>query len=203
MLQNFERENLLRTAVVLTLWLGFVAPAVAEQRFEFAALAIPEDGRIVVPVIEGDALNGIAAVIDERTAGALSVAAREAAFTGETGTTLTLLGVAPYSRIDLIGIGAETVSRAAAEDFGGTASALLGDTESGSVDILWPGENVDTDATAARVAFGYRLRGYRFVELKAEPFDRDKLPTVVLRSVDVSADEFANDLVHLADGVFF
>ncbi|RZV34139.1 MAG: leucyl aminopeptidase [Chromatiales bacterium] len=193
----------MRTAVVLTLWLGFVAPAAADQRFEFAAFAIPEDGRIVVPAIEGDALNGITAVIDERTAGALSVAAREAAFTGETGTTLTLLGVAPYSRIDLVGIGAETVSRAAAEDFGGTAAALLGDTEGGSVHILWPGENIDAEATAARVAFGYRLRGYRFDNHKAEPFDRDKLPTVVLRSDDGSADQFANDLVHLADGVFF
>ena len=154
----------MRTAVVLTLGLGFVAPAVADQRIEFAALAIPEDGRIVVPVIEGDALNGIAAVIDERTAGALSVAAREAAFTGETGTTLTLLAVAPDSRKHIIGIGAGSVSRAAAVEVGGTGAALLGDTEGGSVLVLGPGGSSDAVAPGARVALGYRLRGSRYAE---------------------------------------
>ena len=193
----------MRTAVILTLWLGFAASAAADQRFEFAPFEIPGGGRIVVPVAEGDALRGIAAMIDKRTTGALTVAAREAAFTGETGTTVTLLGVSPYARIDLIGTGPETVSRAAAEDFGGTAAALLGDTEGGSVQILWPDEDIDPEATAARVALGYRLRSYRFDGHKAEPFDRNKLPTVVLRSDDASADQFENDLLHLADGVFF
>ena len=193
----------MRTAAILTLWLGFAASAAADQRFEVAPFEIPGGGRIVVPVAEGDALRGIAAMIDKRTTGALTVAAREAAFTGETGTTVTLLGVSPYARIDLIGTGPETVSRAAAEDFGGTAAALLGDTEGGSVHILWPDENIDPQATAARVALGYRLRSYRFDGHKAEPFDRNTLPTVVLRSDDASADQFEKDLLHLADGVFF
>jgi len=80
----------------------------------------------------------------------------EASFTGEAESTLTLLGVAPYARIDLIGVGADNIDRAAAENFGGTASALLGDTDGGSVQILWSDKNADTHATAARVAFGYR-----------------------------------------------
>ena len=142
-------------------------------------------------------------MIDKRTTGALTVAAREAAFTGEAGATLTLFGVSPYARIDLVGMGSETVSRAAAEDFGGTAAALLGDTEGGSVHILWPGDDIDPQATAARVAFGYRLRSYRFDGHKAEPFDREKLPAVVLLSDDGSADQFENDLAYVADGVFF
>ena len=60
------------------MWLGFAASAVADQRFEFKPFEIPEGGRIVVPVVEGDALSGIAAMIDKRTTGALTVAAREA-----------------------------------------------------------------------------------------------------------------------------
>jgi len=187
----------------LVLWLGLAASALAEQRFEFASFGVPEDGRIVLPVTEGESLTGIAATIDQKTNGALTVAATEASFTGETGSTLTLFGVAPYSRIDLIGVGAESVGRVAAENFGGTASALLGDTEGGNVRILWPNENVGKQATAARVAFGYRLRSYRFDGHKAEPVDRDTLPVVELLSDDGSRDEFENDLAHLAEGVFF
>lgn len=193
----------MRTAIALILFLGFGASAIAAQDFEFADFAIPDGGRIVLPVTEGDALSGVAATIDERTNGALSVAAAEAAFIGEVGTTLTLLGVSPYSRIDLVGVGAETVSRAAAENFGGAAAALLGDTEGGSVQILWPEGNIDAAATAARVAFGYRLRSYRFDGHKAERVDEDKLPTIVLLSNDNSAKQFSNDLAHLAEGVFF
>jgi leucyl aminopeptidase len=182
--------------------LGLTAPAVADQRFEFASFEIPEGGRIVVPVAEGAALSGIASTIDQHTNGSLSVAISEAAFTGEIGSTLTLFGVSPYARIDLIGVGADTVGRVTAENFGGTASALLGDTEGGTVQILWPNENADTQATAARVAFGYRLRSYRFDRYRAESVDRETLPVVKLLSDDGSREQFVDDLAHLADGVF-
>ena len=193
----------MRIAVVLIMWAGLATPAVADQRFEFAPFEIPTSGRIVVPVVEGEALTGIAATIDQRSNGALTVAAREAGFTGEAESTLTLLGVAPFSRIDLVGVGKESISRVAAENFGGIAAALLGETEGGSVHILWPEENVDTEATAARVAFGYRLRSYRFDIHQAEQVDTEKLPTVMLLSDDGSKDQFENDLLYLADGVFF
>lgn len=193
----------MRTAGVFIVWLVLAASAVADQRFEFAPFEIPADGRIVVPVVEGEALNGIAATIDQRTNGALTVATVEAAFTGEADSTLTLFGVSPYSRIDLIGVGSGPVGRVAAENFGGTASALLGDTENGSVQVLWPGEGTDNEATAARVAFGYRLRSYRFDGHKTEQVDRARLPVVRLLSDDTSEDQFDNDLMHLADGVFF
>lgn len=193
----------MKAASALIAWLVLATSAVADQRFEFAPFEIPEGGRIVVPVVEGEALSDIAAIIDRQSNGALTVAATEASFTGETESTLTLLGVAPYARIDLIGVGAGNIDRAAAENFGGTASALLGDTEGGSVQILWSDKNVDTHATAARVAFGYRLRSYRFDQHKAEPVDKETLPVVRVLSDDGSKDQFENDLVHLADSVFF
>ena len=183
--------------------LGLAAAAGADQRFEFASFEIPRNGRIVVPVVEGDALSGVAATIDQQTNGALTIAATEAAFTGEIDSTLTLYGVSPYSRIDLVGIGSETVGRAIAEDFGGTAAALLADTEGGTVQILWVTDNADSQATAARVAFGYLLRSYRFDRYQAEQVDRDALPVVRLLSNDNSGDTFDDDLVHLAEGVYF
>ena len=168
--------------------------ALADQRFEFAPFEIPERGRIVVPISEGNAFSGIAPNIDQRTNGALTRAAAEAGFTGESGSTLTLLGISPYSRVDLIGIGAGPVDRVAAENFGGTASALLGDTAGGNVQILWPDEFANSQATAARVALGFRLRSYRFDGHKAEPVDRSKLPVVRVLGGDGSGDEFENDL---------
>ena len=179
------------------------ATAYAEQQFEFSSLEIPGDGRIVVPVVLGESLSGIAANVDQRTNGALTVAAREAVFIGEAGTTLTLYGVAPYSRIDLVGVGDKTLDRVAAENFGGTAAGLLAGATGGSVQILWPAENADKGATAARVAFGYRLRSYRFDRHQAEPVDTATLPVVTLLSDDESETQFRNDLVHIAAGVYF
>ena len=193
----------MRTTVVAILWLVLTTTALADQRFEFAPFEIPERGRIVVPISEGNAFSGIASNIDQRTNGALTRAAAEAGFTGESGSTLTLLGISPYSRVDLIGIGAGPVDRVAAENFGGTASALLGDTAGGNVQILWPDEFANSQATAARVALGFRLRSYRFDGHKAEPVDRSKLPVVRVLGGDGSGDEFENDLAYLADGVFF
>lgn len=193
----------MKTVAVFIAWLGLVASAHGEQRFEFASFAIPGDGRIVVPVAEGESLSGIAATIDQRTNGALTVAATEAVFTGEADSTLTLFGVSPYSRIDLIGVGPETVSRSAAENFGGAAASLLADTKGGSVQILWNLDNADPEATAARAAFGYLLRSYRFDKYQAKKVDPDTLPVVRLFSDDNSQAAFDDDLVHLAAGVFF
>jgi leucyl aminopeptidase len=196
-------EFKLKIISALLTCLTLATSAYAEQRFDFAVFEIPADGRIVVPVVEGETLSGIAATLDERTNGALTVAAAEASFIGEANATVTLLGVAPYSRIDLVGLGAETVTRATAEDFGGAAASLLAETEGGSVQILWDVENADPDATAARVAFGYVLRSYRFDKYQAEKVDPDTLPVVRLLSNDNSQASFEDDLVHLAAGVYF
>ena len=156
-----------------------------------------------MPVFEGEALSGVAAAVDQRLNGALSTAAAESLFTGAAESTLTLYAVGPYSRIDLVGVGAEPVNRVGAENFGGTAAGLLGEATGGSVQILWPGDNVADDATAARVALGYRLRSYRFDRLKADKLDAAAMPVVELLSDDGSGNQYANDLAHLADGVAF
>ncbi len=193
----------LKQTPVLIVLVVLAGAANAEQRFEFPPFAIPDSGRIVVPVAQGDALSGVAAMLDSRTDGALSIAAKEAEFSGKGNTTLTLYGVNPYSRIDLVGIGEGPYGPVVAEDFGGTAAALLGETAGGTVQILWPADGTDARATAARVAFGYRLRSYRFDRLRSEQLDRDTLPLVRVLSDDGSQGEFDDDLAYVADGVYF
>ncbi len=178
-------------------------PVLAATQVEFAAFAIPDDGRVVVPVAEGDSLAGVAATLDERLGGALASAAAESAFRGEAGSSVTLLGVAPYARIDLVGIGPGPANRVAAENYGGTAAALLAKSEGGSVQLLWPSGTGSADATAARVAFGYRLRAYRFDRLGQQEEDARVAPVVRILSDDGSAGAYTDDLAYLYDGVAF
>ena len=191
--------NLIRVIVLLL----FAMPALAQRPIEFSTVEWPEDGSIVIPAAEGEALTGLAAELDKRTGGAIAMAASEVAFRGEKGQTLTLLGIKPYARIDLIGVGPDPVDRVGAEDFGGLAAGVNDGKSGTTVQILWSGVPREDDATAARVAFGYRLGDYRFDRYQQErldPAERGKV--VVLSDESDAADQFADDLEHVAAGVY-
>jgi len=191
--------NLLRTVLLLLL----AVPAMAQRPIEFASLEWPESGNIVIPVAEGEALTGLAAELDERTGGAIALAAGEGQFKGEKGQALTLFGIKPYARIDLIGVGGETIDRVGAEDFGGVAAGLNDGTSGTTVQILWSDVTRDDDATAARVAFGYRLGDYRFDRYQEERLDPEVRGSIVVLSDDAgAASRFAGDLEHVAAAVY-
>ena len=133
----------MRLLLVFVCSLVAIGTVSAQPVFEFQPFSIPEDGRIVVPVQEGENFTGLAKLIDEKTNGAVAIAAREAEFVGEAQSTLTLLGALPYSRIDLIGVGAESVGRVAAENFGGAAAQLLASSKGGTIQILWPNQHLN------------------------------------------------------------
>jgi len=185
------------------LLLGFLSYAQADQQFEFEAFTIPEGGRIVLPVVESESLSDAVSQVDKLTGGAISRAIAEAEFLGEANSTLTLLGVAPFSRVDLVGLGKEAIDRVAAENFGGIAASLHGELKGDAVQILWPSADQADGATAARVAFGYLLRSYRFDRYMSEPVDKATLPVVRLLSSDESKEQFDQDLIHLAKSVYF
>jgi leucyl aminopeptidase len=191
--------NLLRIVALLL----FAVPAMAQRPIEFEPLEWPDSGSIVVPVAEGETLTGPAAELDKLTDGAIALAVAEAAFKGEKGQTLTLFGVKPYARIDLIGIGGDTVDRVGAEDFGGLAAGLNDGASGTTVQILWSGIAREDSATAARVAFGYRLGDYRFDRYQEERLDPATRGKVVVLSDDAgAASRFAGDLEHVAAAVY-
>lgn len=178
-------------------------PAAAQRPIEFMPFEWPESGSIVIPVAQGEALTGLAAELDERTDGAIAMAVAEAAFTGEKGQSLTLFAVKPYARIDLIGTGADAVDRVGAEDFGGLAAGLNDGTSGTTVRILWSGVDREPGATAAHVAFGYRLGDYRFDRYHEDRLDPDARSKVIVHSDDAgAADSFKDDLEHVAAGVY-
>lgn len=192
---------LLLLAIVATTLLGNTIQAAPEIRFK--AFNLPQSGRLVIPVAQGDKLAGIAAQVDEMTDGALTRAAQEAEFKGKKGEALTVLGTSPFSRIDLVGVGNGTIDRNAAENFGGAVAQLLEKVRGGEINILWQLDDAAQDASAARVAFGYQLRSYRFDRYQKDQVDTAILPVLNLLSRDDSGEQFSNDLAHLAQGVFF
>ena len=191
----------LLTRIALLLLLA--TPALAQRSIDFAPLEWPAEGAVVIPVAAGEALSGLAAELDQRTDGAIGMAVTEAAFTGEEHQTLTLFGIKPWSRIDLIGVGSEPVDRTMAEDFGGLAASLNDGSSGTPVSILWSGIERDEDATAARVAFGYRLGDYRFDRYQQERLDASTRGPVTVRSDDAgAAEQFEGDFVHVAAAIY-
>lgn len=190
------RVNRLIQIIIL---LGLACPVFAQRSIEFGSFELPADGNVVVPMNAGEALAGLAAMLDERTEGSLAIAAKEAGFTGEKNTSLTLYGVKPYSRIDVVGMGAVPLDRVAAEDFGGTAASLNDGASGTPVNVLWDG----SESGAARVAFGYRLGDYRFDRYHEDRLDSKDLGNVRILSNDASpAQQFNDDLAHLAAAVY-
>ncbi len=174
-------------------------PAFAQRNIDFGSLELPADGNVVVPMAAGEELTGLAARLDERTGGAIAVAAKEADFSGEAGKTLTLYGVRPYSRIDVIGLGGESPDRVSAENYGGTAASLNDGASGTPVRILWGSD----DISAAHVAFGFRLGDYRFDRYHEDRLDPAGLASVTILSNDSSAAQhFNEDLAHVAAGVY-
>lgn len=191
--------TLIRIAFLLIL----AAPAMAQRPIDFSPFEWPASGSIVVPVAEGDALSGLAAELDARTNGAVSMAVTEAGFRGEKKQTLTLFGIKPYARIDLIGVGGGAVDRVTAEDFGGLAASLNDGSSGTSVGILWARVEHTDEANAARVAFGHQLGDYRFDRYQQERLDPATRGGITVYSDDASAAaQFADDLAHVAAAIY-
>ena len=73
----------------------------AQPTFRFQSYELPKQGRLVIPVLESEELQGVAAAINEVTDGAVARAAKEAEFSGEQGKTVTLLGTILVGRLPL------------------------------------------------------------------------------------------------------
>ena len=188
---------------LLLIWFALTPLNVHAQRsIEFAPYKVPEKGVVSVPVAHepgaGPVLSGAVADVDRQTGGRLAAALTEAQFDGKDDQALTLYGIAPYARIDLVGVGEDPLDRRDAENFGGRAAALHDGANGATVQLLWPGER-----NAARVAYGFRLGDYRFDRYQASRRDPESTGGVrVLSADDYAGQRFANDLEHLAGAIY-
>ncbi|MCH7930125.1 MAG: leucyl aminopeptidase [Proteobacteria bacterium] len=168
---------------------------------------------LVVGAFEKRRLSPGAAEIDAKTKGALKQAMAADRFTGAENEFLDVLAPAGVKtrRVVVAGLGkADALDALAAQKLGGNLVAHLNrvGAKRAAVDVDGVTDGADIPATdfAANVAYGMRLRGYRFgkYRTKEKPKDKptlDKLTIVVRRARTASA--AFGELDRIADGVFF
>jgi leucyl aminopeptidase len=182
------------------------------MKIDFAGITVPNQGTLVVGVLEERVLTRTAQMVDSRTGGALSRAIATGRFKGKKGQTLTL--VAPpgltLDRILLCGLGkAGEIDTLRLEGMGGGAVGALNKAGERSVAIaLDPIDGAPLNAArmAAAAAYGARLGSYRFDKYRTKQKEEDK-PTLAELTVmcdDAAAARAAyQPLDRIADGVFF
>jgi len=181
------------------------------MKISFAELGAPKAGTVVVGVGEDRALTPVAAALDKETGGALSLAMASGRFTGKKGQLLSVLAPANLraSGVVLAGLGKlADVDALTLQSLGGSLVAHLNGAGESEATVQMGGFDgkLSPAEAAANLAFGARLRTYRFdkyrTQLKAE--QKPTLKKLAIQSDAAAAAKKAfADLDKLADGVFF
>ncbi|PLX33914.1 MAG: leucyl aminopeptidase [Hyphomicrobiales bacterium] len=145
------------------------------MKINFTKPVPTERGALVFLIGEDGAMGAMAAHINEQTGGQLSRALDISEFKGKAKSVVEV--VAPSgrgnSRILLVGIGnVEKLTATDAEQLGGEIYARLGGTTSRTAAVMIDeieGLAIPTEELAARMAFGARLRAYKFAKYKSPP----------------------------------
>jgi len=177
----------------------------------FADIAMPKTGALAIFVVEGKTLTGSAADIDKKTEGALKRAMKLAEFKGSKGQILDLLAPKGLSasRVILMGLGkAAGLKDTSFEAAGGRLVAHLDKSADRTVAAIVDPVAASTlshEEAAAHVAFGAKLRSYRFdkYQTKKKPVaDKTRLTKmVVMTAVTAKARRQFTPLSRVADGV--
>jgi leucyl aminopeptidase len=164
----------------------------------FAKTDLPEEGVLVLPLAEGAALGGAVAAMDKAAKGGLKRALEAAEFTGKTGQQASLLAPGKYKKILFIGTG-KADAPGKPEALGGAVTAAC--AKETAVAVL-----VENPEQAARLAFGARLRAYRFDTYRTtqKPDEKPKFTNLRVLTADPAAAEAAyKTLAAVAHGVEF
>ncbi len=176
----------------------------------FSKAAMPKTGAIVVPCLEGANDSVAWKALNKVTKGALDRAAKAASFTGKKGQSLAIAGPAGVSNGHVVLIGAgksKDFDLHTAEMIGGSAVAkIIGLREKAALfalDGFKTGE-VCPAAAAAHIAFGARLRSYRFDHYRTTQEKNEKmiLAKVGIYDADPGAKVAYSELETLGDAIF-
>ncbi len=150
------------------------------MKISFSAPALPEKGVVVVGILEDRMLTPSASRLDERMKGGITRAMAVSRFKGKKNQSLAIVAPAD-TRLDhvlLVGLGkAADIDALRAQALGGRIYAALGAQGGASaavaVDTL-EGCPMTPAEMAAELAFGVRLRSYRFDKYRTKEKDEDK-----------------------------
>jgi leucyl aminopeptidase len=177
----------------------------------FAEISLAKPGALAVLVTEGTTLRGVAADLDDKLGGALKRAVKAAGFTGKSGSILEVVGPqgVSASRVLLAGLGKSgEVSAAGLEKAGGELVGRISNANEASLSIILDGisaPKLTAAEAAARVAFGARLRSYRFDKYKTKKKEDGKKTelksiTVMTRAAAAARKDYGT-LSKIADGM--
>ena len=177
------------------------------MRVSFASPSLPKTGALVVGVMEGKSLTPSATEIDKRTGGAVKRALSSGRFNGAKGQSLEIVAPAGIgnSRILLVGVG-KGLEELDQQSLGGRILAHMNRVGEVAATIIVDEGAEDLAAAGAQIAYGARLKSYRFDRYRTKEEDSKK-PT--LRTLAIRVDGFAKarrafaSLDKVADGVFF
>ena len=158
------------------------------MKITFSGPSQPRSGTLVVSVLEGRKMLSTAAALDRKSSGAVSRAMKASRFKGEKGQLLSLLAPSnlPLKRLVLLGIGkAKDIDDKRAQDAGGHIVAGLATSGESTVQIAVDavkGTSLGAGDIATHLAFGARLRSYRFdkYRTKEKPKDKPSLKTLII-----------------------
>ncbi len=176
----------------------------------FSKAAMPKTGAIIIPCLEGAYETKAFKAVDKTTKGALVRAAKAGNFQGKKGQVQLVVGPAGFSNghIVLVGAGkASDFSLNIAEEVGGNALAkTIGLREKALLIMMdhFEVEGVCSAAIAAHMAFGARLRGYRFDHYRTTLEKNEKMiiTKIGIYNADSGAKAAYHDLDALAEGIF-
>ena len=178
------------------------------MRIKFAPPRLPRTGTLVLFVAEGRKLSPQGTQLDRRSGKALSRALGASRFKGKAEETLAILAPAKLgvARVLLVGTGkVDPADRALWQHCGGVILAALNSAgESEATVLIEAGDRAAE--IAAHVAYGARLRSYRFdkYRTKEKPEQKPSLKTLSILVEDINAARrrYA-PLDRITDGVFF
>jgi leucyl aminopeptidase len=184
------------------------------MKITFAGPHPSRSGTVAVPVAEDRTLLPSAARLDEQSGGALTRAMAASRFKGRGDDTLSVLAPAHLecARVILYGVGKENggkdggVERGAWQNRGGQLLALINAAGDKQAAIALDHAGHDEAAIAADIAFGARLRSYRFdkYRTKEKPDKKPTLEELAILVEDPSAAKRAfQPLEKVAEAIFF
>jgi leucyl aminopeptidase len=182
------------------------------MKIAFAEPVSPKAGTIVVGVLEDCKLTPTGVTLDKETGGALKRAMAASRFTGRKEEVLGVLAPPNLAvgRVLLIGLGkVEALDAAAMQSLGGQIVAQLNSAGEGEAAVALDkieGLKLKPRDAAANLAYGARLRAYRFdkYRTKEKPDQKPSLTALTIMTADAAgAKQAFAPLEKVAEGVFF
>ena len=181
------------------------------MKISFAAPRMPRSGTVVVAIMEDRKMSPHAIEIDKQTGGAIKRAMEVSRFTGKPDETMMIPAPANMynvSRVMLIGVGKPRLGdRNVRQNRGGVILAALNAVgEQNAAFFVNAFKGKDTAMAAADLAYGARLRSYRFdkYRTKEKPEQKPSMKelTLLVDGPKAAEKEF-EPLDKIAEGVFF